>query len=172
MHSSWSRFCTVNHRASASNYQLSNTKNPGQDSNWQRQRLKVSTLTATPPSPPPPPPPPPPNRYWKEVNTSCLRVCKENYNYHSSTDKQLPTLQLQFWLLISNPGADRWETSVPSTTLTVHLSFVFPVFKLNNNNDEHEGMKCGVTNTCARITSTWGLCFWMCSFVCSQLLHK
>ena len=26
MHTSWSRFCTVNHRASASNYQLSNMK--------------------------------------------------------------------------------------------------------------------------------------------------
>ena len=28
VHTSWSRFCTVNHRASASNYQLSNMKCP------------------------------------------------------------------------------------------------------------------------------------------------
>ena len=31
VHASWSRFCTVNHRASASNYQLSNMKCPGKD---------------------------------------------------------------------------------------------------------------------------------------------
>ena len=30
VHTSWSRFCTVNHRASASNYQLSNMEVPGQ----------------------------------------------------------------------------------------------------------------------------------------------
>ena len=29
VHTSWSRFCIVNHRASASNYQLSNLKVPG-----------------------------------------------------------------------------------------------------------------------------------------------
>ena len=29
MHTSWSRFCTVNHQALASNYQLSNMKCPG-----------------------------------------------------------------------------------------------------------------------------------------------
>ena len=44
VNTSWSRFCTVNHRASASNYQLSNTKHPDQDSNWRPQRLKASTL--------------------------------------------------------------------------------------------------------------------------------
>ena len=60
VHTSWSRFCTVNHWASASNYQLSNMKCPAQDSNRRPQRLEASTLTATPPSPPPPPPPPPP----------------------------------------------------------------------------------------------------------------
>ena len=52
VHTSWSRFCTVNHRASASNYQLSNMKRPARDSNRQPQRLEASTLTATPPSPP------------------------------------------------------------------------------------------------------------------------
>ena len=51
VHTSWSRLCTVNHRASTSNYQLSNMKHPGRDSNRQPQRLKVSTLTATPPNP-------------------------------------------------------------------------------------------------------------------------
>ena len=51
VHTSWSRFCTVNHQASANNYQLSNMKNPGLDLNRQPRRLKASTLTATPPSP-------------------------------------------------------------------------------------------------------------------------
>ena len=51
VHTTWSRFCTVNHRASASNYQLSNMKYPGRDSKRQPQRFKASTLTATSPSP-------------------------------------------------------------------------------------------------------------------------
>ena len=51
VHTSWSTFCTVNHRASASNYKLSNMKCPGRDSNRQPQRLKVCTRTATPPNP-------------------------------------------------------------------------------------------------------------------------
>ena len=51
VHTSWSRFCTVNHQAPASNYQLSNMKRPGLYSNRWPQRLKASTLTATPPSP-------------------------------------------------------------------------------------------------------------------------
>ena len=46
-----SAYCTVNHRASASNYQLSNMKLPVQDSNRRPQRLEARTLTATPPSP-------------------------------------------------------------------------------------------------------------------------
>ena len=46
------RFCTVNHQVLASNYQLSNMKHPGWDSNQPPQRLKVSSLTTTPPSPP------------------------------------------------------------------------------------------------------------------------
>ena len=48
-----SSYCTVNHRASASKYQLSNMKCPARDSNRQPQRLEARTLTATPPSPPP-----------------------------------------------------------------------------------------------------------------------
>ena len=44
-------YCTVNHRASASNCQLSNMKRPARDSNWRPQRLEARTLTATPPSP-------------------------------------------------------------------------------------------------------------------------
>ena len=44
-------YCTVNHQASASNYQLSNMKRPAQDSNRWPQRLEARTLTATPPSP-------------------------------------------------------------------------------------------------------------------------
>ena len=51
VHTSWERLCTVNHRASGSNYQLSNMKCPGRDSNRQPQRLKANTLTATPSSP-------------------------------------------------------------------------------------------------------------------------
>ena len=51
VHTSWSRLCTVNHRASVSNYQLCNMKCPSRDSNWPPQRLKVSTVTAKPPSP-------------------------------------------------------------------------------------------------------------------------
>ena len=51
VHTSWSRFCTVNHRALASNCQLSNMKYPGRDLNRRPQRLKASTLIATPPSP-------------------------------------------------------------------------------------------------------------------------
>ena len=51
-HTIWARFCTVNHGASVSNYQLSHMKHPGQDSNRQPQKLKASTQTATPPSPP------------------------------------------------------------------------------------------------------------------------
>ena len=50
VHTSWSRFCTVNHRASACNYQLSNMKCPGRDLNQQPQWLKADTLTTTPPS--------------------------------------------------------------------------------------------------------------------------
>ena len=46
-----SAYCTVNHPASASNYQLSNMKRPARDSNRRRQRLEARTLTATPPSP-------------------------------------------------------------------------------------------------------------------------
>ena len=47
-----SAYCTVNHRASASNYQLSNMKGLARDSNRQPQRLEARTLTSTPPSPP------------------------------------------------------------------------------------------------------------------------
>ena len=47
-----SAYCTVNHRASASNYQLSNMKRPARDSNRWPQKLVMRTLTATPPSPP------------------------------------------------------------------------------------------------------------------------
>ena len=43
-----SAYCTVNHRASASNYQLSNMKCPAKDSNRRPQRLEARTLTATP----------------------------------------------------------------------------------------------------------------------------
>ena len=46
-----STYCTVNHRASASNYQFSNMKRPAQDSNRRPRRLEARTLTATPPSP-------------------------------------------------------------------------------------------------------------------------
>ena len=46
-----SAYCTVNHWASASNYQLSNMKRPARDSNRRRQRLEARTLTTTPPSP-------------------------------------------------------------------------------------------------------------------------
>ena len=51
VHTSWSRFCTLNNWASASNYQLSNINRPGWDLSQRPQRLKASTLTATPPSP-------------------------------------------------------------------------------------------------------------------------
>ena len=51
VHTSWSRFCIVNHLALASNYKLSNMKCPGRDSNHQPQRLKASTLTSTSLSP-------------------------------------------------------------------------------------------------------------------------
>ena len=46
-----SAYCTVKHRASASNYQLSNMKRPARDSNRRPQRLEARTLTATPLSP-------------------------------------------------------------------------------------------------------------------------
>ena len=46
-----SAYCTVNHRASESNYQLSNMKRPARDSNRWPQRLEARTLTTTPPSP-------------------------------------------------------------------------------------------------------------------------
>ena len=42
---------TVNHQASANNYQLSNMKCPARDSNRRPQRLEAKTLTATPMSP-------------------------------------------------------------------------------------------------------------------------
>ena len=42
-----SAYCTVNHRASASNYQLSNMKRLARDSNWRPQRSEARTLTAT-----------------------------------------------------------------------------------------------------------------------------
>ena len=51
VHTSCSRCCTVNHQASASNYQLSSMKHPALDSNRRHQRLKMITLTATPPTP-------------------------------------------------------------------------------------------------------------------------
>ena len=47
-----SGYSTVNHRASASNYQLSNMKRPPGNSNQRLQRLEARTLTTTPPSPP------------------------------------------------------------------------------------------------------------------------
>ena len=50
VHTSWSRFCTVNHRASASNYQVSNMKSPARDLNQQSQRLEVSSPLSTPPT--------------------------------------------------------------------------------------------------------------------------
>ena len=46
-----SAYCNVNHRTSASNYQLSNMKRPAQDWNRWPERLEVRTLTVTPPSP-------------------------------------------------------------------------------------------------------------------------
>ena len=46
-----SAYCTVNHLASSSNYQLSNMKRPTRDSNQRPQRLEARTLTATPPCP-------------------------------------------------------------------------------------------------------------------------
>ena len=42
-----SAYCTVNHRALASNYQLSNMKRPARDSKRRPQRLEARTLTAT-----------------------------------------------------------------------------------------------------------------------------
>ena len=39
VHTSWSRFCTVNHWASASNYQLSNMKRAGRESKDRGQVL-------------------------------------------------------------------------------------------------------------------------------------
>ena len=39
VHTNWSGFCTVNHRASASNYQLSNMKCQGHDLNRRLQRF-------------------------------------------------------------------------------------------------------------------------------------
>ena len=50
VHTCWSICCTVNHRASASNYQLSNMKCLARNSNRRPQRLKASTLTTTSPS--------------------------------------------------------------------------------------------------------------------------
>ena len=47
-----SAYCTVNHRALASNYQLFNMKRPARDSNRRPQRLEARTVIATPPSPP------------------------------------------------------------------------------------------------------------------------
>ena len=47
-----SAYCTVNHRASASNYQLSNIKRPARHSNRRPKRLEARTLTTTPPSAP------------------------------------------------------------------------------------------------------------------------
>ena len=44
-----SAYCTVNRRASASNYQLSNMRRPARDSNRRPQRLEATTLTTTPP---------------------------------------------------------------------------------------------------------------------------
>ena len=41
VHTSWSIFCAVNHRVSASDCQLSNMKHPGRDSNQRPQRLSV-----------------------------------------------------------------------------------------------------------------------------------
>ena len=46
-----SAYYTVNHRASASNYQLSNMKRPVRDSKRRPQRLEARTITTTPPSP-------------------------------------------------------------------------------------------------------------------------
>ena len=46
-----SAYCTVNHRASASNYQLSNMKRPAPDSSRRPRRLQARTLIATPVSP-------------------------------------------------------------------------------------------------------------------------
>ena len=40
VHTSWSRFYTVNYRALAGNYQISNMKRPGRDSNWQPQEVE------------------------------------------------------------------------------------------------------------------------------------
>ena len=51
VHTSWSTFYTVNHRASAGNYQLSKMKCPDRYSNSRPQRLKVSNLTTTSPTP-------------------------------------------------------------------------------------------------------------------------
>ena len=46
-----SAYCSVNHRASASNYQVSNMKCPAQDSNQRPQGLEARTLTVTLPRP-------------------------------------------------------------------------------------------------------------------------
>ena len=46
-----SAYCTVNHQASRSNYQLSNMKRPARDSNRRPQRLEARTQTTTPLSP-------------------------------------------------------------------------------------------------------------------------
>ena len=45
VHTSWSRLVTVNYWALASNYQLSNMKRQGRDSNWRPNRSKGSTLS-------------------------------------------------------------------------------------------------------------------------------
>ena len=46
-----SAYCTVNHRALASNYQLFNMKRSARDLNLRPQRLEARTLTTPPPSP-------------------------------------------------------------------------------------------------------------------------
>ena len=51
VYSCWSIFHPVNPQASPSNYQLSNMKCPGQDSNQRPQSLRAGTLTSIPPSP-------------------------------------------------------------------------------------------------------------------------
>ena len=101
VHTSWSRprsrFYTVNHRALASNYQLSNMKRQGRDSNGRPQRLKASTLIATPQSPPP--------LFPESWRIKCKAVAKVQWQCGNTLTSHLWDRRFKPWTLCGRVGS-------------------------------------------------------------------
>ena len=112
-----SAYCTVNHRASASNYQLSNMKRPARDSNRWPQRLEARTLTTTPPSPL--------SAAFEQLNR-CLEDVKE---WMSTSNLKLNPDKTEFIIFGSKRQVEKLKACIPIDILDIPH---YPVDSIKN----------------------------------------